>query len=85
MPLLPVGGNLASWVEISAGWISFARDRRCLNSERWKLALFGLGERKRMEGRRRGVESVLHVLSCILNWRRWVMMEEIGAATTRRR
>ena len=53
MPLLPVGGNLASWVEISAGWISFARDQRCLDSVRWKLALFGLGERKRMEGQRR--------------------------------
>ena len=40
-------------VEINAGWISFARDRCCLDLVRWKSALFGLGERKRMEGRRR--------------------------------
>ena len=53
-PLLPVGGDLASWVpmEISAGWISFAGDWQCLYSVRWRSALFRLGERKRMEGRR---------------------------------
>ena len=39
-------------VEISVGWISFARDQRCLDSMRWRSALFGLGERKRTEGRR---------------------------------
>ena len=40
-------------VEIGDRWISFARDQRCLDSMRWKSALFGLGERKRMEGQRR--------------------------------
>ena len=54
MPLLPIGGDLASWVsmEIDARWISFAGDRRCLYSVRWRSVLFGLGERKRMEERR---------------------------------
>ena len=49
MPLLLVGGDLASWVlvEIGTGWISFAGDRRCLYSMKWRLVLFGLGERKR--------------------------------------
>ena len=63
MPLLLVGGDLASWVpmEISAGWISFAGDWRCLYSVRWRSALFRLGERKRMEGRR-GRENCVWVL-----------------------
>ena len=55
MPLLLVGGDLASWVlvEIDTGWISFAGDRRCLYSMKWRLVLFGLGERKRTEGERK--------------------------------
>ena len=55
MPLLLVGGDLASWVlvEIGTGWISFAGDRCCLYLMRWRLVLFGLGERKRMEGERK--------------------------------
>ena len=54
MPLLPIGGDLTSWVpvEIGTGWISFAGDQRYLYSVRWRSALFGLGERKRMEGQR---------------------------------
>ena len=48
-------------VEISARWISFAGDRRCLYSVRWRSALFGLDERKRMEGRR-GRENCVWVL-----------------------
>ena len=48
-------------MEISARWISFAGDRRCLYSVRWRLALFGLDERKRMEGRR-GRENCVWVL-----------------------
>ena len=53
-PLLPVGGDLASWVPVEIGtrWISFARDQCYLDLMRWRSALFGLGERKRMKGQR---------------------------------
>ena len=44
--MLPVGGDLASWVpvEIGTGWISFAGDQRYLYSVRWRSALFGPSE-----------------------------------------
>ena len=49
-------------VEIRAGWISFAGDRRCLYSVRWRSALFGLSERKRMVGAERKREPCVWVL-----------------------